>query len=116
MIRPLVILAALFGLVLPPAQPANGQQPPPDDVGNAETRKMCIVATGVALQKIGKAIKKKSGSMIHAHTLRSGALSCFMTIDNVSYLIVLNRDDGKFTKEGFVVQYELKGFNSFEIE
>lgn len=115
MTRPFLILAVLSCLALPTAQPTYGQQPPPDDIGNAETREMCIIATGVALQKIGKDVEKMSGSMIHAHTLRSEGLSCFMTIDNVSYLVFL-KSDGNFTKEGFVVQYEIKGFNSFEFE
>ena len=90
------------------------QEQPPDDFDDNATRTMCISAAYQALPVIGDTFDAQSDTMIHAHTLRTTALSCFITINQASYLIVLSADGG-FT-EGFVVKYDIDEFSSFSLD
>ena len=75
---------------------------------------MCISAAQQALPAVSDMYDAQSDAMIHAHTLRTTALDCFMSINQMSYLIVLSADGG-FT-DGFVVKYEIDEFSPFSLD
>lgn len=90
------------------------QEQPSDDFDDNTTRTMCISAAYQALPAIGDTFDAQSDAMIHAHTLQTTALNCFITINQASYLIVLPAVGG-FT-EGFVVKYDIDEYSSFSLD
>ena len=52
--------------------------------------------------------------LIHAHTIRDEGLNCFMTVNDVPYLIFVRSESDGTT--GFVVQYSIEEFNTFNLE
>ena len=77
-----------------------------NDVGSNETRELCIAMVGWALPEVGAVdgyYDEVPDILIHAHTLRAEGLNCFVTVDNVPYLIFVKM--GGENMEGFVVQY-----------
>ena len=86
----------------------------PHDWANNDTRELCIAYTGMVLREIGVTdFGKGSDLMINAHTARKEGLNCFVTINNVPYLIFA-KADSKY-EQGFVVRYSIAGFNTFDL-
>ena len=70
------------------------------DSASNDTRELCIAMVGWALPAVGAVdglFEEMPDMLIHAHTIREEGLNCFMTVNDVPYLIFARLDGPDMT-------------------